>query len=193
MQVSNTDISQDRSDRLLMHRFAEGHHQSLELLYKKYFGRLVIFLKHAFGHPHAEDVVQDLFVQLMKNPGSYNPDFSFKTWIYTLASNRCRNALRNEKNRERLVHDFFGNDSISQWILPKNPDTALIRSELNKALQRLSEKERCMFYLRYEQGFRNTEIAQVMELPEGTVRSALFYVLKKLNVELKSLKNEYGK
>lgn len=193
MQGLNTDISPERSDQLLMQQFAGGNHQALELLYKKYFGKLVIFLKHAFGHPQSEDLVQDLFVQLMKNPGSYNPDFSFKTWIYTLASNRCRNALRNEKNRERLVYEFFGTDSVSKWMKPVNPDTGLIRSELNRALQGLSERERCMFYLRYEQGFRNTEIAAVMELPEGTVRSTLFYALKKLNTELKSLKNEYGK
>ncbi|MBS3915230.1 MAG: RNA polymerase sigma factor [Bacteroidetes bacterium] len=193
MPVSKTDISPDRTDQLLMQQFAGGNPQAMEVLYTRYFGRLVIFLKHAFGYTHAEDLVQDLFVQMMKNPDAYRPEFSFKTWIYTLASNRCKNALRNEKNRERLVYDFFGTGALTEFVLPGNPDNRIIQKELNRAFELLNEKERCMFYLRYEHGFKNTEIAWVMEVPEGTVRSTLFYILKKLNDELKTLKSEYGK
>ena len=126
----------------------------------------------------AEDAVQEVFA---KACAAQAVPHNMRAWLYTVARNQCLNLLRSRGRR--LVTTPMPSD-IELAASCTGQVTGLLRREeyqhLQRLLQSLSSAERELIRLRYGEDLSRGEIAEVLELPESTVKSRLFETLKKL-------------
>ncbi len=172
-----------------MQALQTGESGALEILYERYFQRLCAFAFSVFQIPQPEDLVQDVYVKIIENPQLFKTQYKFQTWIFTLVSNRCKNHRRTEISRDINASEFYKTTISEQQH--ENLDALQIKKSIEKVWSTLSEKEKSIYALKYDQNFTHKEIAEIMEIPEGSVKSGIFYILKKMALQLKPhIKNE---
>lgn len=166
-----------------MQQVQEGNKGAAEALYDRYFRRLCAFAANGFQVNHPEDLVQDVFIRLLENPKLFDVKYRFQTWIYTAVSNKCKNQIRNAKTKD-YHHENMG---FAGHVVYQHHefDAKLIQLKINSIFDNFSMKEKQIYCLKYEHNLSHSEIAEIMEIPEGSVKSGLFYILKKLSHSLK--------
>ncbi|MBU2019450.1 MAG: RNA polymerase sigma factor [Bacteroidetes bacterium] len=179
------------SDEDLMLDISKGNHAAFTELYERYSKVLYqfFFVRMWKDSEKAEDFVQDLMTKLIQNPKSFDLSRSFKTWIFSIANNMVKNEYKKQAVRSGM-HSFDADAmaySISADSEEKKVEDALFKEAFDKQLNVLDIKHREVFELRHVLGFSNKEIAELMEINEGTVKSRVFYAIK----ELSQLLNEY--
>ena len=179
------NIAESSSDEELMQALSKGNRKAFELLYDRYFARLVNFCKRILydNEPLAEDIVQEVFVKIIHQPNLFDTSKVFSTWVYTMAKNQCLNQLRNEQNRKQLLQKNY---SLSDSMLShNNADAEILKKKIAEVFATLNDKEKAIYVLRFEQELSIKEIAEIVDIPEGSVKSGIFYMLKKMKVQLK--------
>jgi RNA polymerase sigma-70 factor (ECF subfamily) len=136
----------------------------------------------------AQDAVQETLLRAMLHQARFKVGSSLRSWLTAIAVNLCRDMLRRRSTRQRLqgVLRLIGIDSDSH----ANPEHIAIGNERDRALWRmvseLGEKHRLPLILRYVHGLPVSEIAQVLNLNEGTVHSRLHYATRKLQQRMEA-------
>jgi len=151
-------------DRELWKKICDGDVAAFNLLYQENAPRLRAFLRRITGSSEAaEDIVQETFSAFWKNPGSYEPEQgSLRTWLFGISKKRAANWWRKR--------DPAG----PQADEPASACRLEISSILGDALARLPEQQRVILWLREVEGQSYEELAAILEIPIGTVRSRLF-------------------
>lgn len=158
----------------------KGNKIAFELLYERYFDKMVWYA-HSFlqNTQSAEDVVQEVFIRIMQTPEKFDVNRTFSTWVYHVTANLCKNKLRDEKLRNRsLKENLPAADHVSVGM-NHHADMLYLQQLLKEKFESLSEKERNIFTLRFEQELSIKEISAIMNIPEGSVKSGIYYLLKK--------------
>lgn len=191
MFLSRKAYTKNDSDELLMEGIAAGSRDAFGLLYDRYFDKLCWYVRGFLKDTaSSEDVVQECFVKLIERPQVFDRERRFSTWIYTVLANRCRNLLRNETNRQRLlVEQELTFAHSPNWN--NELDSQLVKIWVERFLDEANEKEQAIYRLRFEQDLSIREIAEIIGIPEGSVKSGLYYMLKKMNTPL--MKQMYEK
>ncbi len=136
----------------------------------------------------ADEAAQDAFVAALRALRTYRGQAAFATWLHTITLNVCRARLRRRRTWGRLMNSLRallrpGGDA------PADPEAVVIQNEADaelwNAVTELDDKHRLPVILRYYQGFSTAEIAQVLEISEGTVHSRLFTARERLRAQLK--------
>lgn len=179
-------VHKHQTDEQLMSLvFARGSEQAFEELYNRYYKKLLWFSMRLVGSKEqAEDIVQDTFIKIIDKPAAFNPALKFSTWIYTIVNNACLTNMRNESQRDKLLTENYVPVHITH--LKHSIDVKLIQQKINTLYKDLSSKEQVVFVLRFEQELSIKEIAAIAQIPEGSVKSCLFYLLKKIAQQLKN-------
>lgn len=137
------------------------------------------------GNPEdSADLAQEAFLRAWRNLSSFQEGSSFSTWLYRLTSNLCIDFLRKEKRRRAAVTTISLDNDDTDDSPPIEiadhrftPETEVERRELraamSRALHNLSEDHRQILILREVEGLSYTEIAEALELEEGTVKSRI--------------------
>ncbi|MES2778673.1 MAG: sigma-70 family RNA polymerase sigma factor [Bacteroidota bacterium] len=160
----------------------------IEELHQRYASKLTSFsARMLMNRTVAEDLVQEVFIKIIEKPNAFDTAQKFSTWIFTIAHNLCLNAIRNEQNRDRLLNEHY--EVQEQFIQHSTIDVKLIKEKMNMIFKELSEKEKAVFIFRFEHELNLKEIASILSIPEGSVKSCLFYMLKKLSDQLSPLTN----
>ena len=135
----------------------------------------------------AEDFMQDIFTKIIAKPEYYDPAKNFKTWIYSVANNMCKNEYKKQeirkKNEYKIIETAGEMTANSQPV--RDIDKRSFNEIVDKELNRLKEDEKTTFVLRFREGLSIKEISGIMKCSEGTVKSRLFYTIKKLTPKLK--------
>lgn len=141
----------------------------------------------------AEDVAQDVFVEVYRSISGFRADAKLSTWLYRIAINRSLNHIRDNKKRRWLG---FGKDAECENTPLLNveadaadqPEYTLENKEraaiLFRAIDRLPDKQKVAFLLRKYDGLSYREIADIMELSQSSVESLLFRAKKNLQKKL---------
>lgn len=184
-----------RSDEELMVAIQQKEAAAFEALYDRY-ARLMLNYFHRMlwkDREKARDFTQELFTKIIHKPELYDSGRPFKTWIYSVAHNMCKNEYAKHEVRvaaaKNLKHEQTG---IQAEGASGNMDRAAFNEHLKAALDGLDEVKRTTFELRFYQELSITEISEVMQCSEGTVKSRLFYTLKDLNAQLKMFEGILG-
>lgn len=132
----------------------------------------------------AEEVVQDAFLHAYQHLKEFRHESKFYTWLYSIAKNLSLNALKKRKkqmSREKRIIDP-DQQRISKRISKLTKDSKIEEAELLQNIQQrlegLKESHRTVFEMFILQGKKHKEIAQILQIPQGTVRSRLFYARK---------------
>lgn len=135
----------------------------------------------------AEDMTQETFVRLYKYRERYVPRARFTTFLYTLARNVWRDAMR-----KRLRHEVWMDRQVDGAQVPdprRSPESWAACMDVRAAVQGLSEKLRSVLVLRIYQGLDYREIAEVLDIPTGTVKSRMNLAVKALEAYFEVRKN----
>lgn len=177
------------SDEELMCYISSGEVQAFDALYERYSARLMAYFVRMLNYDRdlAADALQDLFLKIAENPEKFDRSRSFKTWIFCIASNACKNFYRSKKVRNQA----WPLQQAALWKDEVIPDTARnldvldFRKKLEEAINELPAEKREAFILKYQEEKSIAEIAEIQNCPEGSVKSRLHYTLRILSEKLK--------
>lgn len=168
-------------EAFLIERAGEGDQAAFGALVERYQNAVYNLAYRMLGSPEeAEDAAQEIFVRIYRQLARYDPGRKFSTWVLTIATNYCIDQLR----RRRM--QFVPLENIIPWARAREtgPEGAALdreaRDEVQRLLRDLPEKYRAVLVLRYWQDLSCAEIADVLKLPEGTVKTQLHRARKAL-------------
>ncbi len=179
-------------DAQLIDEALAGQSVSFGHLVTKYQDRLYNSLVHVIGSTEeARDVGQDAFVQAFLKLGSFHRSSAFYTWLYRIAFNV---AISRRRRRKPMVSVEQARETSGQEPIDAAPSDRLERQErvgqVQAALAAMSEEHRSVLVLREMDGLCYETIAEVLELPVGTVRSRLHRARLELREQLKEVLQE---
>lgn len=184
----DTSLTKHTDEELMKLLLVSMETKVLEELYHRYARKLTSFgLRMLSNREKAEDMVQEVFIKIIEKPAAFNTDLKFSTWIFTIAHNLCLNTLRNEQNRERILSERF--EPQESFTHHSSMDAKMIKAKLNVIFKELSDKEKSVFIFRFEHELNLNEIASILNIPEGSVKSCLYYMLKKISHQLSPYTN----
>jgi RNA polymerase sigma factor (sigma-70 family) len=180
MPVSDPSGPDDAS---LLRGFAErGDRKALELLFQRHADTAFRFALRLSGNAaDAEDAVQSAFLQVFRTAGTYQGESAVKSWILGFVMNACRNKAREEGRRKARQERAAGERETLVSAAPDEPES---REHVRRAVQDLPEHYRAPLWLHYAEGLSSGEVADVLHLPEDTVRKQLSRGIDRLRVTL---------
>ncbi len=183
------------SDEKLIRDTLEGDHESFTILVKRYQGRLVNYLYRFLRNlDDAHDLAQDVFLKIHKALDRYDPKYRFSTWLFRVGQNAAIDSIRKRRLKVVSMHRKDGEDGEGgEWEFASgDPDPYrdlrnVERAEaIRQAVDGLPEEYRALIVLRHYGELTYDEIAQLEEMPLGTVKNKLFRGRKMLQAKLAS-------
>jgi RNA polymerase sigma factor (sigma-70 family) len=174
--ASCPDTAQD-PDVAHMLEVAGGSEGAFTALVHRHQKSLLNFFTRMGASSDCEDLVQETFVRLFRYRRQYKPAARFTTFLYHLARNVWADRGRKIIRIERLASEFQNHVELNGHTAPERPGEAV---DIEAALDRLSPKLREVIVLNVYQGLRYQEVADVLEIPLGTVKSRINLALAAL-------------
>ena len=181
--TGNQPWGRDESDEQLMLNAGQGDRKAFDELVRRYSSRMVNVAYQVLGDREmAEDVAQETFLRAYKSAARYRQISKFSTWLYTIALNLCRNELRRRKFKTYSLEGMAERDEESKVRVDipdekTQPDLDMERKEagdlVRQAVEKLPEKFKTPLVLRDIQELTYEEISEILNLPEGTVKSRI--------------------
>ena len=180
------------SDKELMELIQSGDEKSFTELVARYQDRLLNFVGRIVNDQEtAEELIQETFLRIYNQKNSYTPEYAVSTWIYTIALNLARSELRKRKLRRFLSLDFLKEESDIEIADKANFTTEGLAPILQKAIDNLPEDYRTAFILCDIQRLPYQQIAEILRVPVGTVKSRINRARSMLREKLKPYKEIY--
>jgi RNA polymerase sigma-70 factor (ECF subfamily) len=188
------EVREPHEDDALVEQARAGSRPAFEALFQKYHRRVYAVALGVVKRPEdAMDIVQDAFIKVHKHIGTFQGTSSFYTWLYRIVMNLGIDHVR----RTRKVVEWGDDVPMDQVagdraMLPKvsdaDPARTVVRRELSDkiraALDTLPEYHRAVILLREVEGMSYEEIAEVLNVPKGTIMSRLFHARRKMQDQL---------
>ncbi len=169
-------------DKCLVERSAMGDQVAFRILFDRHAPNVLRFLERILSDASlAEDVCQEAFVRLWRKAGSFQPERgTFSAWLFRTAANLAFNRLALRSSTEVQIENW---DLRSNKNPEETVDAAVTHERsrlLHQALQRLSPGDRAIIVLRQLEDRSVAEVADLLGIPEGTVKSRLHYAMHRL-------------
>jgi len=164
--------------------FRDGDEDAFEMLYRRYEKPLLNFIyRMVMNAADAENLCHETFFRVVRAKKKYEVTALFKTWLFRIALNLCRDRVRRMKHRSHLslnvqaLSQDNGDIELQELIpdpssdLDKYVESEELVSLIKGAIASLSEKERLVFVMKEYQGMKFSEIADILNCPIGTLLS----------------------
>jgi RNA polymerase sigma-70 factor (ECF subfamily) len=168
-------------EAVLIEAAKAGDQEAFRHIVERYQGAVYNLAYRMLGDPEeAEDAAQEIFVRLYRQLGRYDPERKFSTWTLAIATNYCIDQLR--RRRMQLVPL----ENIIPWARARDagPEGEALsresRDEVQRLLKQLPEKYRAPLVLRYWEDLSCAEIAEILGVPEGTIKTQIHRARKQL-------------
>jgi RNA polymerase sigma-70 factor (ECF subfamily) len=174
------------AERALVEDAKSGSADAFEALVRRYETRILNYTLAATANPsEAEDVAQEVFIRAYRGLSRFRGESSFKTWIYSIATNAVRTHLARRRKRAPVWGKPPGDDDpgSSAFDVAGGEDLeedTMRRQAIDRALGELPKDLRLAVILRDIQGLEYREIADITGVPLGTVESRLFRARRRL-------------
>jgi RNA polymerase sigma-70 factor (ECF subfamily) len=171
-----------RSDLRLIKRCKRGDEPAFEKLLNRYRGAIYTLCYRMTRHPEdARDLAQEIFIKVFSLLDRYDDSYAFSSWLFRIATNHCIDFLRRNRLRFLSLDATVGADGENiELQLPDSgpqPDTVLQRKEtvdrLSEVIAELPPHYRLITLLRHDQQLSYEEIAEILDLPLGTVKARI--------------------
>ena len=181
-------------EQVLVERARSGEMGAFRELVERYKKKIYYLSLDLTGNHHdAEDLSQEVFIKAYRSLKKFRGDAKFNSWLYRIAVNTCISQKRKKSLSSMTLQEDFDSESSPQYQMSEggvshNPELSaeaeLMQQHIDKALQQLTPRERSIFVLRHYNDLPLKEIAQILKITEGTVKSMLFRGIQKLQKEL---------
>jgi RNA polymerase sigma-70 factor (ECF subfamily) len=181
---------QDGEDHHLLQRTARGDQEALAALYARYATPVYSLARFMLGQPAlAEEATQDIFLNIWLKAGSYDPQRGGpRSWIMSVAHHKVVDVIRSRR-RVWSMTDPGGYETLETLPSRQTPTDVeamlnLERERLRQALSVLPPAQQEAIVLAYFEGYSQSEIAQKLEQPLGTIKTRVRLALQKLRTAL---------
>lgn len=175
------------SDAELIQRFQQGEEVAFNELVLRYQEKIYwVARRFSNDHDSADEIVQEVFCKVYESLREFRGESGFYTWLYRITVNASLNALRRQR-----VRDFFRIDELleQQDSGSETPDDIVERNEqrtlIEEAIEKLPEKQKAVFILRYYDEMPYEEIATILKTSVGGLKANYFHAVKKIGAYLK--------
>jgi len=181
----------EKSDNELVKEASKGRTSAFKELVERYQKRAYLFARGMVHNTDdAYDLSQEAFVRVYKHLKNFDQAYPFRVWLFHILANLCKNHLRQRKTRDNVIPDT-GEEQPEGISEIGNPDIVFNQTETQaqvwKAIGRLPEKFREIIILSHFQDMPYDQMAQVLEIPRGSVMSRLYYARLKLREILEEM------
>jgi len=172
-------VALDASDATLIKLYKKNKHQGIEILYDRYKKYVYTLAYHYAGNKEdALDLTQEVFMSIFKSLDNFKEEFSLLPWIKRITVNKCLNFIRDRKEASSLNQTIEGGAELQDLIhSPDNTESNTLyrdtKQALEDAIRNLPQEERMAIILRHMKGMKYEEIARIMDVPLGTVKTYL--------------------
>ena len=189
MRLFHLKPLRQQTDEQLMSRVAAGSDAAFEELYRRYARRLkgFFFMQLGGDEEMAADATHDVFLRAYEARTRYREGSNVSTWIFTIAYNICRNHYRTNAYEAQLLANLDA-EPLSDQQIEVELDAAVLDEALQQVLSELPAPLHQLFSLHYQEELTIPQVAEIVGIPEGTVKSRLH---KTMNIIRKNLK-QYG-
>jgi len=172
------------SDAQLLPLITTGNSMAFDELYFRYGQKIFsYFFRMLWKNKElAEDCTQDLFLKIIRHAEIFDQEKRFSTWLYSIAHNMCKNEYR--KKEVRMNHLAINRENPAS-VEAADPDMNRFRLAVQACSNALSEEKKSLYILRFTENLTVPEISSILSIPEGTVKSRIFYLLKEMKEQLK--------
>jgi len=180
------------SDEKLMELIVQRNQLAFAELYDRYSGKLMTYFMRMLWNDRemAEDQVQEVFMKIARQPELFDLSRVFRPWVYTIAYNNCKMEYRKAAKRGRPISlENAPEPSDSNAMITEKVDRKAFLIRLKEVLENIKEPHKSTFTLRYFDELSLKEIAEIHNCSEGTVKSRLFYTLRKIADRLPQFQN----
>jgi RNA polymerase sigma-70 factor, ECF subfamily len=181
-------VAGTRSDLELIERCRAGDIAAVGALFDRHRAEVTRLVFRMLGPSHElEDLVQEVFVQVMRSLRAFQGNAQFSTWLYRVTVNVVLMHRRTQRRRPRLVQEELAPTPSAREPSPEEQVSSRLRlAAFYRVLDTLSEKKRAVFVLHELEGLPPSEIARIVAAPVLTVRTRLFYARRDLAQRLAS-------
>ncbi len=177
-------MSFPESDEALYARLLRGELAAFDRLYERYERPLFGFVRAQLGDPaEAEDVFHEAFLALLHAGGARTELRSFRAWLFQVARNLCLNRVRARRRADRAL-EAVAREAQVQPAGPAAPPAAGDPAALHEAVAKLPPALAEIYQLR-ARGLSYDELASILEIPVGTVKSRMHEMMKRLREEMR--------
>lgn len=181
----------EQDDRTLMQLAQDGDKNAFSRLVIKYKDRLYNFIFRMIPEDaEAQDILQETFLRAYKQRKRYQPDYAFSTWLYTIATNLVRSEYRRRK-RWNFISIGIGSQDDEISLPEKMTKDINLMPYVEKAMNKLGYEYRMAFILRDIQQLPYEQIAEILKVPVGTVKSRLNRARTLMREQLLPLRESY--
>jgi RNA polymerase sigma factor (sigma-70 family) len=163
-------------DELLVLRSQDGDSNALDELVDRWQAR---FFRHACrltaSPDSARDAVQEAWIAIVRGLRKLDDPARFGPWAYRILSNKCVDWVRKQSRNRKLDQNLVEQQRPEDAMVEQEPELNEARQTVVDALRGLSPAQQGLLALFYQDGFGVTEIAEILEVPVGTVKSRLFH------------------
>jgi len=174
-------------ERELIAKIAKKDQNAFQTFFYIYKNRLYYyFYKLLENQEDAEELTMETFFRIYRNAGTFRGESKVSSWVFGIARRVCLEHLK-EKNRSIKTLEIYEGDAVSEGS-PINEDVELVR----KAIEKLAPYEREVLFLAYYEELPYEDIAKVLDIPVGTVKSRVFNAKAKLKRIIEEMSHERG-
>ena len=190
MSIFHLNPLRQQTDEQLMTRAAAGSDTAFEELYRRYARRLKGFFFMQLGGDEelAADATHDVFLRAYEARERYQEGRKVDTWLFTIAYNICRNHYRSNAYEAQLMASLDAEPVTDQQI-EVELDAALLDEALAQVLSELPAPLHQLFSLHYQEELTIPQIAEIVGIAEGTVKSRLHKTMNMIRNKLKNYAN----
>jgi RNA polymerase sigma factor (sigma-70 family) len=183
---------EDARDRDLVQRVGQGDENAFRLLFRRHGPLAKALALRVVRQPFmAEEIVQEAFLALWRNPGSFRADLgTFRGWLVSTVHHRAVDLVRREESQRRRAEESRSGTEAEPDLadaVVEDADLADRRDRVRAALEGIPREQREILELMYFDGKTQATIAQELELPLGTVKSRTLLGMRRLRAILGEL------
>ncbi|MDF1546902.1 MAG: RNA polymerase sigma-70 factor [Bacteroidales bacterium] len=159
-------------EQVLLNELKNRNYKVYEALFYDYYPSLIRFAEgYVFNRQVCEDIVQSTFIFIWENVNKIEITSSFKAYLYTTIKNKCLNHLRaiHIQDKHNLL---YLEATLNSHDTSKIEDPEILK-KIDIAISELPEKMANIFKLKYLQGKKNSEVAEILQVSENTVKTQL--------------------
>ena len=190
MSIFRLHPPRQQTDEQLMAKAAKGSDTAFEELYRRYARRLkgFFFLQLGGDEELAADATHDVFLRAYEARSRYQEGRRVDTWLFTIAYNICRNHYRSNAYEAELLATLDAEPVADQQI-EVQLDQAALDEALTQVLAELPAPLHQIFSLHYQEELTIPQIAEIVGVPEGTIKSRLHKTMNIIRKKLKKYEN----
>ena len=180
-----------QSDEQVMARAAAGSDTAFEELYRRYARRLkgFFFMQLGGDEEMAADATHDVFLRAYEARTRYQEGSDVSTWIFTIAYNICRNHYRSNAYEAQMLANLDA-EPVSEQQIEVELDAAVLDEALQQVLSELPAPLHQIFSLHYQEELTIPQVAEIVGVPAGTVKSRLHKTMNIIRNKLKEYEDK---